>query len=681
MKKSILFSCLIILALLSCNSKNDAESKKEPVSDLTGLVSFQEKEVSFVDHSVQNISVKLNLDNNIVKSDANNTEYQLNLVDVNGVKVTNLHVNPEKLVLSKSDNIKDFQISSDNAPLDGELHLSLVRSGKQVLQADAIKYHVKNVPENLMGIVLFKAKEVRFTDHVVNNISMQLNLNNPIVKSDADSVEYKINLVNKDGSKVNVLHVEPAILTLSKATNIKDFQISSDNAPLDGDLYVSLERDGKQVMQSDFLRYYVTRSDSGSDIEINKDNINTKYKAGAWLDENGMFIFDTSTGLTGPASFISDSSDIYFELVSNKNKIDEKHIEKKFISSVLVGNAIKDTTFKTDGVCPKGWVEEYDQQQVFSTSADGKIKIIGIICQETANPNNQILYSYFLNNGILGKLDIDNTPVAGGPINYQGVSNNGKYLMYSNLAIDDEFRGEDTMFNVLATKSIIMHNPDGSRFLQNSGILSLSDNGNVLAYRWKDKSDQKKGLTFMLCSASNGTCKDIIYSESDDYSAATMSDDGKFIYLITEVNKVKKLLVLDENAKVIKENPFDLNQFKANYGYFYLTAHNSGVLELEYFEKVDENNDRRVIKFYSYSANKLVSLVDVVKALKLTRTPEKDNFLKVSIDISPNEMYVLALFSETEDPGYDDTPLVAINRVFVKNGIDSVISGIKVSKS
>jgi len=417
-----------------------------------------------------------------------------------------------------------------------------------------------------------------------------------------------------------------------------------------------------------------------SDIfEINKDNINSKYKAGAWLDENGMFIFDTSTGLTDSASFITDNGDIYFDLVSDYKKVGED-VQEKFTSSVLSNDTIKNTIFKTAGVCPEGWTEEYDQQQVLSSSADGKIKIIGIKCQEDINPKHNYFYSYFLNNGVLGKLDIDNTPLVTGPIYYQGVSNNGKYMMYENLSIDDDTSGEDTMFDILAKKSIIMHNPDGSRFLQNSSILSFSDNGNVLAYRWEDKKDHDKGFMFMLCSAITGTCKDIIHSD-DNYYASSMSDDGKFIYLIPEVNKVKKLLVLDENAKVIKENPFDISKFKPNHGYFYLTAHNSGVLELEYFEKVDEKTNRRVTQFYSYSANKLVSLVDVVKALKLARIPEKDNFLRVSIDISPNEMYVLALFSETEDPGYDDTPLVAINRVFVKNGIDSVISGIQVSKS
>lgn len=410
-----------------------------------------------------------------------------------------------------------------------------------------------------------------------------------------------------------------------------------------------------------------------SDVAINKGDINTKYNAGAWLDKDGMFSFDTSTGMTGSASFITDNGEVYFDLVSDQKQLGDK-VEKQFISSVLLDGAINNTIFKTEGVCPKGWKEEYDQQQVLSTSADGAIKIVGIICQDPANPNNEMLYSYFLNNGVLGKLDIDNTPVANCPIFYQGISNNGKYMIYDNLAVDDESRGEDTIFDLDAKKSVSLHNPDGTRFALSSGVLSLADNASVLAYRFDDVKKQDEGFTFMLCSAVNGSCKDIIHSEGSYYDS-TMSDNGQFIYLVTETNKVKKLLVLDENAKVIKDSPFDINQFKAKYG-FDLTVYNSGVLKIDY---MDETSENRVSKFYSYSSNKMVSLADVAKALHLTRKAETDNMLNMNIDISSNGKYALVLFSETDDPYYNGTPLVAMNRVFVANGIDSLISAIGIT--
>lgn len=412
-------------------------------------------------------------------------------------------------------------------------------------------------------------------------------------------------------------------------------------------------------------------ADTTNNIEITKDNINAKYHAGAWLDKDGMFSFDTSTGLTGSASFITDKGEIYFDLVSNETKVGED-VQKQFISSVLLDGAIHNTIFKTEGVCPKGWKEEYDQQQVLSANADGAIKIVGVICQDTANPKNEMLYSYFLNNGVLGKLDIDSAPVANGPIFYQGISNNGKYMIYDNLAVDDESRGEDTIFDLDTKKSASLHNPDGTRFSLSSGVLSLADNASVLAYRFDDAKDHNKCFTFMLCSAVNGSCKDIIHSEGSYYDS-TMSDNGQFIYLVTETNKVKKLLVLDENAKVIKENPFDINQFKAKYG-FDLTVYNSGVLKVDY---MDETSGNRASKFYSYSSNKMVSLADVAKALNLTRKFETNNVLNVNIDVSSNGKYLLALFSETDDPYYNGTPLVAINRVYLANGLDAVIASIK----
>lgn len=679
----------LFFSINACNSNSSNAKNKDgggPEDEiLKSMVLVNPVSMKFDTNFSQKVTVYLNTDNKIVKTDEDDVKYEVNFVDENGKAVTLINIDHASVTLTKSNNSQNIFLTSDHLTV-GDIYFNVVR--KRVTSKQNAKFHFEVVaPAPKNDDIVSAEQDVTLVKSEVSNIIITLNQDSETVKSDPEGTNYKVSLVKQDGSAFDdkVLHSEVVTLTKDSSSIVRvNMPVKSEIASDFQNYYLSVERSGVGFIQKYFSRFQVLSGhESYRNLEINRENIST-YAPGVWVDDN---LHD----FHGWGDFaVNDYGVMFVNLVMTEITEDDGG---KALPFVITDKGTK--SFYKFNTCYTGYHLAEDKQWISLISSAGIVGIAPICVDDNDESNRVYAGNDFISKGN-GNYFIAGNNAADQPFWIDAISNNGHYIV-------SEYQGTKEsayilgVFDTEKLKVIEFTLPDSNKHIEVPyNVFSVSDDGDVLVAKKSSSAEVGPG-DMLLCHSSDGTCK--VLTHFEDYRTiqspyiATMSSNGKYIYYALQkvntnsVKSAKHLLKINKKYKHSNRNtklfadPTDSYQIVSvdvNSGATTpiesiptisqldsLEATNSGLLVVQYFNDYDFTDPI----IYSKVNNKTISGSDLADKLGVVR----EGKFHGHINISTNGQYAVFEFLDNTKAEPFDLKISRVNRVYVPGGLDAMI--------
>lgn len=206
--------------------------------------------------------------------------------------------------------------------------------------------------------------------------------------------------------------------------------------------------------------------------------------------------------------------------------------------------------------------------------------------------------------------------------------------------------------------------------ITNYSIDNLTDNGLGVLH-------SNDSLNSYLCSTNTNSCEQLPINDSEQIN---ISNNGGYIYYNDNYNNKLNLLKLPSQEKtenILQLTPNAQINNITNDGALLLINYKNPELTTKLKDTPEDTSSKDAI--YSYRYNKLVSMIDIIKAVKLEKNLVDGTKFYGDVQISPNGKFLIFFFGEDakwNNSDDDSKHIKEIDRIFLPYGIDELLNTI-----
>jgi hypothetical protein len=365
-----------------------------------------------------------------------------------------------------------------------------------------------------------------------------------------------------------------------------------------------------------------------SNITITKENLPVEAKV---CSDEDTFYLDADSAVIGDNGYIMINTNI------------SKTSEKKdcSLSPFIISNDMHNVSIHFD--CSKT-EQKQNQDEAGFISRDGAKILFSQECVNIADDSNSVNHIFIKSSNRL--LDLNTLKNIPNSSDWNGISGNFDFLgSYS----DDSHQNKLYNINTQSLSSTFIDKVSTKEInVQNSGL--ITDDG-ISLIALDDK--------LYFCHFTNGLCDSLSINIYQSNGKLANSNNGAYTYYATrksELDPIKLNVITSdmktiENISLIPDTDF-------------VSVTEGGILLLS-----DYNSN---VMIYSYKYNKMVDIIDVIKALKLETKLTNDGKFYGNVNMSANGKFLLFLFGKN-DSWIANGITKEIDRVYIPQGIDELV--------